>query len=247
MRRPPPPDAVDKAIARFDEVMGRIDRGPAARARTRRRLGDGAASVGRRLGGAGIAVVLLIVATLVFSQMVGPIGLLGLFVVVALMAAVGLFAAFWPGGAQAEAPFAEDMPNQAVVRRLDELLVRRRPELPAPAALRLDAITAQLPLLEQRLADVPLLDPVAQDARRLMGQHLPDLLERYERVPLAYRRERFLDDKTLDERLVAGLDAARVALDDIGRKLAAQDVNAFETQGRFIESRYRDTGPAPGS
>ena len=32
-----------------------------------------------------------------------------------------------------------------------------------------------------------MLDPLAQDARRLLGKHLPDLLDRYERVPGEYR------------------------------------------------------------
>ena len=79
------------------------------------------------------------------------------------------------------------MPNQAVVQRLDSLLVRKRAALPAPAARRIDAISAQLPLLESRLAETAILDPLAQDARRLMGKHLPELIERYERVPAAYR------------------------------------------------------------
>jgi hypothetical protein len=43
---------------------------------------------------------------------------------------------------------------------------------------------------------------------------------------------------------VTSLDAARTALDDIGSRLAEGDRRAFETQGRFIESRYKDGGPA---
>ena len=134
------------------------------------------------------------------------------------------------------------MPNQAVVQRLDSLLVRKRAALPAPAARRIDAISQQLPLLESRLAETQLLDPLAQDARRLMGKHLPELIERYERVPAAYRAERDGEGLTVDERLVQGLDAAKAALDELGRKLAREDMDAFETQGRFIESRYREDG-----
>ena len=138
--------------------------------------------------------------------------------------------------------YKEDMPNKAVVERLDSLLVRKRAALPAPAASRIDAISQQLPLLESRLAETEMLDPLAQDARRLMGKHLPELIERYERVPAEYRRERDGEGLTVDERLVQGLDAARTALDDLGRKLAHEDMAAFETQGRFIESRYKEEG-----
>jgi hypothetical protein len=113
--------------------------------------------------------------------------------------------------------------------------------------MRVDAIGQQLPLLESRLAEADALDPLAQDARRLMGKHLPDLIDRYERVPAAYRSQRDGEGMTVDERLVSSLDAARVALDEIGAKLHKQDIDAFETQGRFIESRYKDGGPAENS
>jgi hypothetical protein len=132
------------------------------------------------------------------------------------------------------------MPNRAVVQRLDSLIVRRRTALPGLATRQLDAISQQLPLLEQRLAETAILDPLAQDARRLMGKHIPELIERYERVPAQYRSERDSEGMTVDERLVSGLDAAKSALDDLGRKLAHEDLTAFETQGRFIESRYKD-------
>ncbi|MDB5722619.1 MAG: hypothetical protein JWP15_3237, partial [Alphaproteobacteria bacterium] len=32
------------------------------------------------------------------------------------------------------------------------------------------------------------------------------------------------------------------ALDELGARLAQSDRDAFETQGRFIESRYKDNG-----
>ena len=95
-------------------------------------------------------------------------------------------------------------------------------------------------MLESQLADTAILDPLAQDARRLMGRHLPDLIERYERVPAAYRGERDGEGLSVDERLVQGLDAAQAALDELGRKLVRDDMDAFQTQGRFIESRYKD-------
>lgn len=133
-----------------------------------------------------------------------------------------------------------------MVQQLDTMLSRRRTALPAPAARRVDAITQQLPMLESRLAEVDALDPLAQDARRLMGKHLPDLIDRYERVPAQYRSERDGEGLTVEERLVSGLDAAHQALDEIGAKLAREDLSAFETQGRFIESRYKDGGGIEG-
>jgi hypothetical protein len=142
--------------------------------------------------------------------------------------------------------YSEELPTKRVVQNLESLLVRERAALPAPAARRVDAIGATLPLLESRLSEIDPLDPLAQDARRLMGKHLPELIERYERVPAAHRLHRDGEGLTVDERLVSGLDAAKTALDEIGAKLVSSDRQAFETQGRFLESRYKDPGGISG-
>ena len=73
-----------------------------------------------------------------------------------------------------------------------------------------------------------------------MGKHLPELIERYERVPAAYRPERDGEGLTVDERLVASLDAARRSARRSRPQARTEDLNAFETQGRFIESRYKE-------
>src|SRR4051812_20045658 len=230
---------VNTAIARFDEVMGRIDRTAASRAADERQFARSGRVWLHRAIGAAIAVGLVMVATTVIGVILNGIGLGGFVLSLVAMAAAALFFLV-PRREKPIVDYKEDMPNQAVVQRLDSLLVRKRAALPAPAARRIDAISQQLPLLESRLGQTEMLDPLAQDARRLMGKHLPELIERYERVPAAYRAERDGEGLTVDERLVQGLDAAKTALDDLGRKLAHEDLAAFETQGRFIESRYKE-------
>ena len=131
-----------------------------------------------------------------------------------------------------------DLPNAAMVERFDSYIYRARRALPAPAQAELDAISKILPSLKQTLSRVETLDPAAQDARRLMSIHLPGLIERYERVPPAYRQEKDGEDKTVDQRLVEGLAAGRSALAEVSERLARLDVAALETQGRFIQSRY---------
>jgi hypothetical protein len=231
------PRSVDQAIARFDDLASRLDgKEPGA---LRREYGRTARSVGKRLTNIFMALAALIVATIGFGLFVGPIGWTGLFVVAMLTMCILVF--FSARSTEPKAvEYSEELPTKTVIQQFDSFLNRRRSALPAPAARRLDAIGQQLPLLESRLSEADALDPLAQDARRLMGKHLPELIERYERVPSAYRSERDGEGLTVDERLVASLDAARTALDDIGVKLAREDLNAFETQGRFIESRYKD-------
>ena len=236
------PRSVNEAIARFDETVARWDGAtPQAIAAKRRHLGRSARSVAKRLGVMGAAIVALLIATIVFGSFVGPIGTTGLFVVALAILGTILLVSLWPGGSDKPVEYNEQLPTGRVIQQLESLLVSERDALPPPAARQADAISAQLPLLESRLGELDPFDPLAQDARRLMGKHLPELIERYERVPAAYRRERDGGGLTVDERLTAGLGAAREALSDIGAQMAKRDRDALETQGRFIESRYRDS------
>lgn len=239
------PRSVDEAIGRFEELAARYDGNAPEDVARRRGYGRTARTVGKRVAGMGVAIAALIVATIGFGLIVGPIGWNGLFVVTLLTLAILVLFSIWPSEPK-RVEYSEELPTKTVIRQLDSLLVRERAALPAPAARRADAIGATLPLLESRLSEIDPLDPLAQDARRLMGKHLPELIERYEKIPAAYRHERDGEGKTVDDRLVAGLDAAREALDDIGARLAQSDRQAFETQGRFIESRYKDGGGLAG-
>jgi hypothetical protein len=239
------PRSVEEAIARFDEYSARLDgHVPAPSSARRRYYGRAAGTFARRLATIGMAIGALIVATIGFGLIVGPIGLTGLFLVGLATLAILLLFSLWPSEPKRIA-YNEQLPTGTVVRQLETMLVRRRAALPAPAAQRADAIGAQLPLLESRLAEVDPLDPLARDARRLMGKHLPELIDRYERIPADYRRQQDGEGLTADQRLVASLDAARNALGEIGDKLVQGDRQAFETQGRFIESRYKEDG-GPG-
>ena len=245
-------DKVERAIARFDRVTRQIDQrdGPARAAarRERERLNAG---LGRTFVKVAGAIVLIWLATLIVG-FVQPIGMFGfLAALVATVAVAGILIA--RGSRQAISPPAPsaDLPNGQMVDRFDSYLYRVRQALPAPAQAQLDSIAGVLPSLRPTLERIDPLDPQAQDARRLMSIHLPGLIERYANVPPAYRKEQDGEGKTVDERLVESLAAGRAALVEVSEQLARADMAAFETQGRFIKSRYGDepqlTGPEQSS
>jgi hypothetical protein len=236
-------DKVERAIARFERVTRQLDErdGPARAAarRERERLNSG---LGRTAAKVVAAIVAIWIAAVVIG-LIKPIGIFGfLAAIVATVVVAGVLIA--RGGRQAvsaPAPSA-DLPNGAMVDRFDSYIYRVRRGLPAQAQAQLDAISAVLPPLRQTLDRVDTLDPRAQDARRLMSLHLPGLIDAYLRVPQAYRGEQDGEGKTSDDRLVESLAATRTALSDVAEQLARQDVAAFETQGRFIKSRYGEQG-----
>ena len=236
-------DKVERAIARFDRVTQQLDQrdGPAQAAarRERHRLNAGFGRTAATVAG---AVVLIWLATVVVG-LVKPIGIFGF--LAALIATVVIAGALIARGSRqivtAPSP-STDLPNGAMVDRFNSYVYRVRRLLPAPAQAQLDGISAILPSLKQTMERVDTLDPSAQDARRLMSIHLPGLIDRYANVPSAYRKEQDGEGKTVDERLVESLTAARAALGDVSEQLARQDLAAFETQGRFIKSRYGEQG-----
>ncbi|HUE79057.1 MAG TPA: hypothetical protein VMN38_05450 [Sphingomicrobium sp.] len=229
---------VDRSVTTADRVMRQLDvrDGPAREAarRERQRLNS---EFTRRVARVGVWIGVVSVITIVVG-LITPIGMFGFLAAVGLAIGVAALLAFMPAQvSSAKAPPA-DLPNGEMVQRFDSYIYRSRAALPAPAQSELDAISAALPSLKQTLERVDALDPNAQDARRLMSLHLPGLIDRYRQVPDAFRNEPDGDGISVDERLVEGLAAGRAAIAEISEKLARADMNAFETQGRFIKSRY---------
>ena len=231
-------DKVERAIARFDRVTRQLDGrdGPAREAarRERQRLNT---DLGRRVKRVGVAILIVSFVTLAIG-LVMPIGMFGFLGAIGLAIGVAALLAFLPSQERSVAPPSTDLPNGEMVQRFDSYLYRARRALPAPAQAEVDAISSTLPTLRQTMERVETLDPNAQDARRLMSIHLPGLIDRYVRVPTAFRKEVDGEGKTIDDRLIEGLAAGRTALGEISETLARADVAAFETQGRFIKSRY---------
>lgn len=229
-----------KTLARADLVItrstARVGPARAAAQRERRRLNAG---LGRTLKRVGLAILAVWIATIVFG-FITPIGLFGL--ILAIAAGIFLVGAIVASSRRTSAPALPepDLPSAALVERLDSYLYRARAALPAPAQSEVDRMLSALPALKPTLERIDPLEPAAQDARRLMGKHLPGLIDHYLAVPAAYRGETDDAGVSIDQRLVDALRAGRVALDEAGQQLARGDVAAFETQGRFIESRYGD-------
>ena len=233
-------DKVDRTIARFERITGQLDQRDGsvreAARRERQRLNAGLTTTAKRVG---IAIGVISVVTFVIG-MITPIGMFGFLAAVGLAIGVATLLVF--GGARPAAlpTVPSDLPNGQMVQRFDSYIYRTRALLPPSAQTEVDNMSAMLPELRKILERVPDLDPNAQDARRLMAKHLPGLIDSYAQVPMSYRSAPEPDGKSADDRMIEALSAGRQALKDIGDKLARNDLDTFETHGRFIETRYKD-------
>lgn len=237
---------IDRELALQSERMQRLPATPAERAAAGRRRQRRIARVGRKL--TRIAAMLLLVwgAVLVWGLAATPIGTSALLLLVMLSVVLGTLLLVFP---RDTAPAAETIAATApalLPARTDAWLDARRRDLPRLAAPAVDAISARLATLQPQLDKVPANDPLAQDLSRLLGKHLPELVERYERVPPEQRLQPAQPGgPTIERQLVDGLGLVEAELARVSDALAAGDRDAFAVQGKFLENRYGGDGVAP--
>jgi hypothetical protein len=121
----------------------------------------------------------------------------------------------------------------ALPAQVEDWLETQRKALPAPAVREVDRIMAQLDQLSPQLKKLDPTSPMAEDARRLLGDHLPRLVKSYAEVPVTHRTSAEAQAHFRDGLKVVGGEIDRLTSD-----LARERLKALETEGRFLESRY---------
>ena len=227
-------------IDRNEERLRRLAVGQAAQRARSRRLQRSAERIGNKVKRMGIALVTIWAALLIWGIFIGPIGIGSLMLSALFTMVLMVMLAIYPKPGQVDPAKMAETPPAALPAMTDVWLAGRRRELPRLAAPAVDAISARLATLETQLAAVPASDPVAQDISRLLGRHLPDLVDRYTRVP-AEQRVRTIEDsgKSLETTLVDGLRVVEAELGRASESLAAADRDAVLYQGKFLENRYK--------
>lgn len=201
--------------------------------------------IGRKITRALAAVVAGIVALIAFGTLVSPIGAMGLVAGIFVILAIAMLLLIYPKARSVDVREVASAPPAALPAKTEAWLAAKRRDLPRLAAPKVDAIAARLAILEPQLASVSPADPVAGDLSRLLGSHLPELVERYTRVPPDLR-SKTIDESgaSLEKKLVDGLDLVESELARVSEHLSQGDRDAFLIQGRFLESRYGKDGIA---
>lgn len=236
--------SVDQVLARYKEFEHRADRRyrdlvstEAGRA-ARRRLQQHGPSVTKKLWRAGGVVAAALAAFIVVYAMFGAIGIDG-FLLLLLGLAVAMGAVFFLPSRQEPEPTSESIQNAelaALPRRVERWLERRRSELPAAASRQVDELLLRLEVLAEQLEKVEQNAPVVSDARKLIGDELPRLVESYTGVPRSYRQP----GSEAEVQLTEGLETVSGELQRLSEQLARGDLDRLAIEGRFLESKYRD-------
>ena len=128
---------------------------------------------------------------------------------------------------------------RTMVGRTELWLESQRPALPAPAVRLVDQIGVQLDALGLQLQGVA-EQPATREVRKLVGEHLPEMISTYRRIPAHLRNEMRADGRSPSEQLSDGLGKISGEIDQVTRQLAAGDLDSLAVRGRFLDYKYGD-------
>jgi hypothetical protein len=124
----------------------------------------------------------------------------------------------------------------ALPMQAEEWLLDKRAVLPMVAAGSVDAILTSLGDLPRHLARIDPASTLAWEARRMIGEHLPVLVNGWTALPAATRER----DAEILDRLVSGLGTISAELTRIAEDASRDERLTFETRERYLGSRYGD-------
>jgi len=130
---------------------------------------------------------------------------------------------------------------KSLVGRTELWLESQRPALPAPAVQLVDHIGLQLDALGQQLDGLADNTPAAVEVRKLVGDHLPELVSTYTSIPRHLRGEA-QGGASPDQRLTESLGKISTEIDSVTRQLASGAIDNLAIKTRYLDYKY-GSGP----
>jgi len=208
-------------------------------------IGEGSARLRKRnlvarLKLIGVAVLGILLAAMAAGIVLNGIGFAGVMLTaVALLLAVLVFSNFPKVKVPRRADLTRTQDARQLVARTELWLEHQRPALPAPAVTLVDRIGVQLDALGLQLETIDPGHPAAAETRKLVGEHLPETVDAWRRVPASLRQEDHAG-ATADARLSESLGRISEELDRVTRQLADGALDDLAVRTRYLEYKYSD-------
>ena len=211
-------------------------------------IGRGSADLRRKnlmtriklIGASLVAIVLIAMIAGVVIDGIGFYGIMAAFF--AVVAATMLFSNF----PKVKVPKRADLNTgdvRQMVARTELWLEHQRPALPPPAVTLVDRIGVQLDALGVQLEGVDPAHPSAREVRKLVGEHLPGMVDSYRKIPAHLRKEERAG-RTPDDQLVDSLGKISAEIDSVTRQLADGALDDLAIKTRYLDYRYGGEEPA---
>ncbi len=226
----------DRALERAEDFLRRHMKSRATREAEKRARQRAMADFGRRFGRASMVTGASAAGVLGYGLAVAPVGATGLIAATAATIVAAGAALFWPSRRPQGSAALSMVSLGTLTLEAEEWLLRQRNLLPGRAAPSIDAILVRLHDMQPYMAKLDPNSPLAGEARRLIGEHLPRLVNSYLGVPATSREA----NPEIAKRLIGGLGIVAAELQRLCEQLSRDEMLNFETQGRFLETRYGD-------
>ena len=184
-----------------------------------------------------MAVVAIWVAAIAAGLILDGIGWTGIIVsMLAIFAAVTVFGRYPRMKVPTRAALTgSDV--KSLVGRTELWLESQRPALPAPAVQLVDQIGLQLDALGLQLDGLTDNAPAAVEVRKLVGEHLPELVSTYTSIPRHLRGEAS-GGRTPDQQLADSLGKISTEIDSVTRQLASGAIDNLAIKTRYLDYKY---------
>lgn len=232
---------VNRILADTENFLTRQLGSRAAREANKRRLKRGVGEAARRARRAALIFVGLLLVLLLWSLASGSVGFWTWIAALPIIFLTALVSLFFPTRCSREAVSLDTRaiaPLDRLAARCEDWLIGQARDLPRPALPAADAILARLEDMRPHLAALPEHSPQSGQIRRLIGEHLPMLVDSYTALP----PEKRAPEAEATRRFTESLQVVRDELTRLCTEIAGCKISSFETQTRFIESRYKDPG-----
>jgi hypothetical protein len=210
----------------------------------RRSIGQGAAKIRaghfwRKVRNIALAGAAIWFGTVIIGTIIGGIGFTGIVLGAGLSAAALYLLGKYP---RFKMPTRADLDPtgtdaRALVGRTELWLETQRRALPPPAVQLVDQISVQLDGLAAQLVDVDQAHPKAAEVRKLVGEHLPNVIDGYRKIPENLRYEDRAGSNP-NTQFIGGLRTISDEIDSITRQLAMGAIDNLAITTRYLDYKY---------
>ncbi|WP_176592658.1 hypothetical protein [Sphingobium sp. EM0848] len=226
----------DRVLADAEAVLRRhSERGQSLSARARQRRN---AALMRKVKYAFWAVAAVLIGSAV-AGFIAPIGTTGVMIALGVMLAAVLLIGALPGEKRVRTEALAGTAITALPLQTEIWLENQRKALPAPAVMLVDSIGVKLETLAPQLERLGEQDPAAQEIRKLLADHLPELVTGYQSIPEPLRREE-RNGRVPEKQLIEGLNVIDAEIARMSENLASGDLDKLAVQNRFLELKYQE-------
>ena len=188
-----------------------------------------------------LAVAGIVFAAMIAGLIIDGIGFVGVMATIMAIVAAAVLLGNYP---KLKPPRRADLNKgdvKQLVGRTELWLESQRPALPPPAADLVGQIGVQLDALGLQLQGVDQNHPATHEVRRLVGEHLPEMVDSYRKIPPHLRAEKRAG-ATPDEQLTDSLGKISAEIDSVTRQLADGALDDLAVRTRYLEYKYGDEG-----